>query len=313
MGQVMDSVRRVSDLMGEITMASEEQSVGIGQVNLAIGQMDEVTQQNAALVEQAAAAAESLKEQADGLRTTVAEFRLTDEPKPVLAAPPAIVPRPKAGTWSQPATVRRMASPPSLYKASTAAMQQHGAKSEARVVRADSHISEHDGLFVMAVARSRDPHSSTTCRPSFTHRRINGGTGQVSLPEIAWPRPVAAQIHVARAAPVWTWERQRSACRIRFPTQTITHSRAFSTDIPAASHTPPRTILGRFRRVLRRSSVQLLDWSGENRFAGHSNCPSYSRFPRASLRLNSWPLPTRLPTTSPGCAFPAASRPTCWQ
>ncbi|MBI4290813.1 MAG: methyl-accepting chemotaxis protein, partial [Betaproteobacteria bacterium] len=67
MEEVVASVKRVTDIMGEITAASQEQSAGIEQVNQAITQMDEVTQQNAALVEEAAAAAESMEEQARNL------------------------------------------------------------------------------------------------------------------------------------------------------------------------------------------------------------------------------------------------------
>ena len=76
MGEIVDAVKRVTDIMGEISAASSEQSTGIEQVNKAIAQMDETTQQNAALVEEAAAAAESLQEQADGLARAVAAFRL---------------------------------------------------------------------------------------------------------------------------------------------------------------------------------------------------------------------------------------------
>ncbi|MFL6631062.1 MAG: methyl-accepting chemotaxis protein, partial [Massilia sp.] len=67
---------RVTDIMGEISAASQEQTDGIGQVQLAISQMDQATQQNAALVEEAAAASESLREQAAKLSHTVAVFRL---------------------------------------------------------------------------------------------------------------------------------------------------------------------------------------------------------------------------------------------
>jgi methyl-accepting chemotaxis protein len=76
MEEVVASVRRVTDIVSEISAASGEQSNGIGQVNQAIGQMDGVTQQNAALVEQAAAAAESLQQQAATLVALVGEFRL---------------------------------------------------------------------------------------------------------------------------------------------------------------------------------------------------------------------------------------------
>ena len=76
MDDVVGSVRRVSDIVAEISAASTEQSAGIGQVNQAIGQMDGVTQQNAALVEEAAAAAESLQQQSATLVALVAEFRM---------------------------------------------------------------------------------------------------------------------------------------------------------------------------------------------------------------------------------------------
>ncbi|AKM05078.1 methyl-accepting chemotaxis protein [Burkholderia pyrrocinia] len=76
MNQVTQAVARVTDIMGEIAAASDEQSRGIEQVNLAITQMDEVTQQNAALVEEAAAASKSLEEQGSQLAESVSLFRL---------------------------------------------------------------------------------------------------------------------------------------------------------------------------------------------------------------------------------------------
>jgi methyl-accepting chemotaxis protein len=77
MQEIVSSVQRVTDIMGEITAASVEQSSGIDQVNQAVTSMDEVTQQNAALVEQAAAAAESLVEQAESLIDVVSAFKLS--------------------------------------------------------------------------------------------------------------------------------------------------------------------------------------------------------------------------------------------
>jgi methyl-accepting chemotaxis protein len=76
MSEVVDSIQRVTDIMGEISSASHEQSAGIEQVNQAIIQMDQVTQQNAALVEQAAAAAASLNDQADGLKAAIGVFKI---------------------------------------------------------------------------------------------------------------------------------------------------------------------------------------------------------------------------------------------
>ena len=78
MVEIVSSVKRVTDIIGEISAATGEQSTQIGQVNSAVGQLDEMTQQNAALVEQSAAAAESLKEQAGRLSESVAVFRLDE-------------------------------------------------------------------------------------------------------------------------------------------------------------------------------------------------------------------------------------------
>jgi methyl-accepting chemotaxis protein len=77
MTEIVESVRRVSSIIGEISVTANEQSGGIAQVNQAVGQLDQVTQQNAALVEQSAAAAESLKEQASRLAEAVSAFRLS--------------------------------------------------------------------------------------------------------------------------------------------------------------------------------------------------------------------------------------------
>ncbi len=106
MGDVVDSVRRVTDMMAEITSASQEQSGGIDQVNQAIAQMDQVTQQNAALVEQAAAAAASMQDQAARLALVAAGFKL----KPgrlVMAAPTPPARRGAAAPRARPAISAR--------------------------------------------------------------------------------------------------------------------------------------------------------------------------------------------------------------
>jgi methyl-accepting chemotaxis protein len=80
MDEIVASIKRVNDIIAEITAASDEQSAGIGLVNEAINQMDQATQQNAALVEEAAAAAAALHEQAENLMHEVSVFRLEDMP-----------------------------------------------------------------------------------------------------------------------------------------------------------------------------------------------------------------------------------------
>ncbi|KTS01292.1 methyl-accepting chemotaxis protein [Pantoea dispersa] len=101
MGEIVEAVRRVTDIMAEIAAASDEQSRGIQQVSLAVTEMDNVTQQNASLVEEASSAAASLEDQAGKLTQAVAVFRLNDTPTSLVAAAPqpalkapALAPRP---------------------------------------------------------------------------------------------------------------------------------------------------------------------------------------------------------------------------
>ena len=78
MSEVVRSVQRVTDIMGEFASASVEQNTGIEQVNVAVTQIDEVTRQNAALVEQASAAAQAMADQAETLRAAVSVFKVGD-------------------------------------------------------------------------------------------------------------------------------------------------------------------------------------------------------------------------------------------
>jgi methyl-accepting chemotaxis protein len=86
MNDVVESIKRVADIMGEISAATHEQTSGIEQINQAIMQMDQVTQQNASLVEEAAAASEAMQEQAKNLAQAVSVFKL-DGTQTLLAAP----------------------------------------------------------------------------------------------------------------------------------------------------------------------------------------------------------------------------------
>jgi len=117
MDGIVEAVRRVTDIMGEISAASAEQSTGIEQVNRAIAQMESVTQQNAALVEQAAAAAESLQQQAAGLVQDAAKFRVE--------ASPAALPR-----AAEPARERALAMAAPLGKSSAQGVMSTAARSE---------------------------------------------------------------------------------------------------------------------------------------------------------------------------------------
>ncbi|WP_083505944.1 MULTISPECIES: methyl-accepting chemotaxis protein [Aquabacterium] len=92
MVEILTSVQRVSDIIGEISAASSEQSQGIGTVNQSVNQLDQMTQQNAALVEESAAAAESLKEQATRLASAVSAFKLGAGGTQKLHAEPVLTP-----------------------------------------------------------------------------------------------------------------------------------------------------------------------------------------------------------------------------
>ncbi|MDO7952232.1 methyl-accepting chemotaxis protein [Xanthomonas euvesicatoria pv. eucalypti] len=121
MAEIVTSVQRVTDIMGEISAASQEQSSGIEQVNQTVTQMDETTQQNAALVEEATAAARALEEQALGLTEAVAVFKTDSSDASQAsraasrrpAAAPALSARAAAAGRAPAATLRAVVAAPS--------------------------------------------------------------------------------------------------------------------------------------------------------------------------------------------------------
>ena len=118
MQDVVQSVQRVADMMGEITAAAAEQSAGVTEVNQAVGQLDQMTQQNAALVEESAAAAQSLREQAEQLTQVVAAFRTEGGQAAAPAPRPAAAPSPMRAapspTRAMPAPAARAQATPRL-------------------------------------------------------------------------------------------------------------------------------------------------------------------------------------------------------
>ncbi|WP_306397982.1 methyl-accepting chemotaxis protein [Telluria beijingensis] len=129
MAEIVQSVNRVTDIMAEITAASQEQTAGIEQINGAVAQMDQVTTQNAALVEEASAAAASLQEEATALAHTVGAFKLAgagSSRAAVKAAQrvtgnlPAVVPKAPAKPAAKPARPKAQAAPAAAAKAKKA-------------------------------------------------------------------------------------------------------------------------------------------------------------------------------------------------
>ena len=113
MTEVVSSIRRVTDLMGEITSASVEQSQAVAQVGEAVTQMDQTTQQNAALVEESAAAADSLKDQAQDLVRVVSVFKLPEGMARRAGTPKATV-RPRPAQMTAPRANPPPHRPPKL-------------------------------------------------------------------------------------------------------------------------------------------------------------------------------------------------------
>ncbi len=104
MAEIVSAVTRVTDIMGEISSASDEQSRGIDQVGQAVAEMDRVTQQNASLVQESAAAAAALEEQAARLTETVAVFKVNrsrDVQRPALRSPVAMAKTPAAASVNE--------------------------------------------------------------------------------------------------------------------------------------------------------------------------------------------------------------------
>ena len=131
MTEIVGSVQRVSDIIGEITAAATEQSQGISEVNNSVTQLDQMTQQNAALVEQSAAAAESLREQATRLSQVVSGFRLGTAGPAANGAPRAASPEspaPRSALVPKPAPTRPPAAVPTLTRA-VAGKPEHAVKS----------------------------------------------------------------------------------------------------------------------------------------------------------------------------------------
>ncbi|PMS37482.1 methyl-accepting chemotaxis sensory transducer with TarH sensor [Trinickia symbiotica] len=143
MEEIVQAVRRVTDIMGEISAASEEQSTGIEGVNRALVQMDDVTQQNAALVEQAAAAAASLEEQTRQLKAEVSHWRVNEH-----------APASGGGRTSMPHAAPASPAAQTAHTAQTATVSRKPALTSAKSARTVSRPS--------SVASSRATHSAAS-------------------------------------------------------------------------------------------------------------------------------------------------------
>jgi methyl-accepting chemotaxis protein len=142
MDEVVDSVKRVTNIMSEIANASAEQSAGIEQVNLSIIEMDGMTQQNAALVEQAAAAFQSLQDQAAELQRVVSIFKLAEGEQAAAEAPALAAASTAVATRAVVARpARRPAASPQLKKSAAARKAASTKADEAQAPAADSGSS----------------------------------------------------------------------------------------------------------------------------------------------------------------------------
>ena len=223
MDDIVGAVKRVTDIMGEIAAASEEQSSGIEQVNRAINQMESVTQQNAALVEQAAAAAESLQQQAAGLVDDVSRFQVTPAqthvarapaPAPRLAAaargvPAAAARRPAAGGKSHPPARQATARPALAKPAAPAAraVQAAPAAPAAPAARVAPATAAKPAARPAAAAprtgtvrTGREPVLPSKARAPVVRQVREPVLSSKSLPAARLARPVAVAAPAARRA-----------------------------------------------------------------------------------------------------------------
>jgi len=157
MDEIVQAVRRVTDIMGEISAASVEQSTGIESVNGALAQMDDVTQQNAALVEQAAAAAASLEEQTRQLKSVIGHWRVSaGASAPAKAVAQAVTRKP-----GLPSAKAASAAPRALSERKGASGANAAGVASASRVSGDS-VAKQAHREVARQANDHEPHAPTT-------------------------------------------------------------------------------------------------------------------------------------------------------
>jgi uncharacterized phage infection (PIP) family protein YhgE len=145
MTEIVGSIRRVTDIMGEISAASSEQSAGVAQVGEAVTHMDQATQQNAALVEEMAAAASSLKSQAQELVQVVATFKLSEGEAPrAVSAPRTSQQRPGAITGNAQRKTLSQPRPAPKQVAVSKPVSQPAAKPATKPAAIAHQVSQQD-------------------------------------------------------------------------------------------------------------------------------------------------------------------------
>jgi methyl-accepting chemotaxis protein-1 (serine sensor receptor) len=173
MQEVVGAIKRVTDIVAEISAAGNEQAAGVNQVGEAVSQMDQVTQQNAALVEQMAAAASSLKGQAGDLVQVVAQFKLQHEGS-ALAHLAHAAPRPVPQALSKPAPQRR------LTQGTAAAPLAAGGARRAKSLpaRVPAGQGAKPKALAMAMATKFSPKSTSQSTPQSTAKPAPAGADE---------------------------------------------------------------------------------------------------------------------------------------
>ncbi|RZJ11936.1 MAG: HAMP domain-containing protein [Acidovorax sp.] len=162
MTDIVQSVQRVTDMIGEITAAASEQSAGVSQVNQSIGNLDQMTQQNAALVEESAAAAQSLREQADHLAQVVSMFKVDAAGDLAPGAPAAPSHTPRAAVAPQ-----QRAAHPAAAPTSTGALRPPAASGAAKPAQGSTGTALRTAVAKKAPAPAKAPAvASSASRPA---------------------------------------------------------------------------------------------------------------------------------------------------
>ena len=175
MQEIVTSVRRVTDIIGEISSATAEQSAGIAQVNTSVSELDRMTQQNAALVEEGAAASESLKDQAQRLIHTIDHFQIgTSEAAPSIGRAPTK------------ATV--VASVHTAIASPKAAVSQPAAPARQAKLAVSPSASPSPGM----TSRPSTPTASAAAKPPSTAKTLQAATSPVVPKTVAPAKPVVS-------------------------------------------------------------------------------------------------------------------------
>ncbi|WP_328703647.1 methyl-accepting chemotaxis protein [Schauerella aestuarii] len=272
MKEIVASVKRVTDIIGEIAAASAEQSNGIDQVNQAVTQMDDVTQQNAALVEQAAAASGALQTQAEALAEAVAVFKIDH----TQAGGPA-----RASTAAQPSSGSAYAQPSAASRRAYSASHETRASSQQTPERA-SMVETPVVALPAPTAAARDSRAAKPAGASSASTSGAAGQGSSKSASSAGSGASAVQAGASAAVPRLSTSKGQSGTTATTDGASRP-ARTMSTSQGQPTSRAPRSA-SELRREIRPTST-----SGPSQKEASPSAPAASAPPAARRRTSTTP------------------------